>query len=259
MKVHPKKRSTVSAIARQAAVWGFSAGYLPALVLSCSVIGRDARSSWAPKMSRGWGQAALFLAGVKLEFTERARHALSARKPRVLTFNHASTLDVLVGAGLLPDGGVLALKKEMRDLPLLGSACAAMGSIVLDRGNRERAYASLKESGSRIQEERLQVLISPEGTRSDDGSLGRFKLGAFHLAAAAEVPILPIVLHGYADIWPRRELAPRPGTAVVDVLPEYVLTSTEPETLRVAADSLREAYQDALKLGPPATNPKRST
>jgi 1-acyl-sn-glycerol-3-phosphate acyltransferase len=202
-------------------------------------------------MARGWGWTVSRLAGVRIEYTEAARRALDAREARVLTFNHGSTLDVPVGAALLPEGGVLAIKEEMRALPLLGPACAAMGSIFLDRSDRERAYASLQISARRIQDEKLQVLIAPEGTRSPDGDLGRFKLGAFHLAFVAQVPILPLVIHGSAQIWPRGQIAPDGGTVIVDILPEVYVEAGDPHALRALADKLRDAYSNALHHGPP--------
>lgn len=199
---------------------------------------------------RGWGKAVTRICGVRVRFTAPAKDALSQRVPRVMTFNHSSTLDVLVGSSLLPDGGVLVLKAEFRKLPLLGSAAAALGSIFLDRGNRKKAYASLEIACERIVRERLQVLMAPEGTRDNEGSMGRFKLGAFHLAHASGAKILPIVMHGHAACWPRGQFTPSRGTVTVDVLPEYTLTDGTPEGLRVAADALREAYIAALSSPP---------
>ena len=248
-----EKRKTIvtpSGMLKQAAAWSFSLAYLPTLVATCSMISAERRSTVGPQMARGWGWTVARLAGVKIRHTAAARAALMTRKPRVLTFNHGSTIDVPLGASLLPDGGVLALKAEMREMPLLGAGCVALGSIFLERSNRDSAYATLQESSRRIQTERLQVLIAPEGTRAEDGQLGRFKLGAFHLAYEAKAPILPIVFHHAAEVWPREYLAPIGGTVTVDILPEFVLTDGTPDGFRGAADKLREDYQASLDAGP---------
>jgi 1-acyl-sn-glycerol-3-phosphate acyltransferase len=47
-------------------------------------------------------------------------------------------------------------------------------------------------------------MMFPEGTRSRDGKLQRFKPGAFELALDEEVPILPIVISGTHDALPKR-------------------------------------------------------
>ena len=244
-----QNKITGLSLLKQTVAWIFTLLYMPILIVACMVVSRQRRSSLGPKLTRGWGWSVARLAGVKIEYTDQARLALSQRIARVLTFNHNSTLDVPVGASLLPDGGVLALKAEMRTMPILGRACVALGSIFLDRANRENAYATLRESARRIQMETLQVLIAPEGTRSDDGQLGRFKLGAFHLAHEAQVPILPVVLHGAAEIWPRGHLAPFGGTVMIDVLPEFLVSDGTPENIRMIADQLREDYFTALTAG----------
>lgn len=249
---HPPKKQKITLLSlfKQLIVWIFSLFYLPFLIIICLCISKKKRSSLGPQLTRGWGWTVARLAGVKIQYTDQALKALMHRKARVLTFNHGSTLDVPIGASLLPDGGVLALKAEMRSMPLLGMAGAALGSIFLDRGNRENAYATLNESVKRIQEETLQVLIAPEGTRSNDGQLGRFKLGAFYLAYEAQVPILPIVLHKTTEIWPRGYLAPFGGTVIIDVLPEFTLTDGTSEGIRQTADQLRHDYQTALTTDP---------
>jgi len=241
---------TPSMIARQSVGWSFSAFYLPVMVAVCGLSRKAKRTSRGPAWARKWGRTMSRIAGVDLRFTEAAKKALSVRRARVMTFNHGSTLDVLVGAALLPDGGVLVVKEEMRKMPFMGAATVAMGSVFLDRGDRERAYASLQKAAVRIVEEELQVLIAPEGTRAQDGTVGRFKLGAFHLAHIAQVPILPVVMHGNAELWPPTQLAPTRGGVVVDVLPEVRVGNGDPEGLRAAADSLRGRYLEALASGP---------
>ena len=142
------------------------------------------------------------------------------------------------------------LKREFRRLIFIGQAAAISGSLFLDRGDRDKAYASLMAAAERIRNEKLQPVIAPEGTRSRDGVMGRFKLGAFHLAHRAEVPILPVVMHGNAALWPPGQFAPTRGTVVVDVLPEFRLEDGSPDALRVAANQLRDRYVDALAAGP---------
>ncbi len=243
-------RITPSMIARQSVGWTFSAVYLPTMVAACGLGSKAKRVARGPAWARGWGRSMMRIAGVDLTFTDAARQALEQRKARVLTFNHGSTLDVLVGACLLPEGGVFVLKEEMRKMPFMGPALVAMGSVFLDRGDRERAYASLQDAAQRIVNEELQVLIAPEGTRAADGTLGRFKLGAFHLAHIAQVPILPVVMRGNAEIWPPSQLGPTRGGVVVDVLPETRVSEGGPDGLRAAADSLHARYVDALAAGP---------
>ena len=235
---------------RQVFTWTFTAVYVPGIIVICLFASHKKRTIIGPKLVRGWGKTILFNARVRVVRTPRAQAILATREPRVLTFNHSSTLDVPLGASLLPEGGVLVVKDEMRTIPFMGQGLAALGTLFLNRGNREQAYASLEKAGERIGRESLQVLIAPEGTRSQDGNLQPFKRGAFHLSHVSGAPIHPVVLHGCTTVWPMGKFAPIPGTVTIDVLPPMNVTDGSPEGLNAAADRLRGYYADALEAGP---------
>jgi 1-acyl-sn-glycerol-3-phosphate acyltransferase len=55
------------------------------------------------------------------------------------------------------------------------------------------------------------VMIFPEGGRSPDGSVQRFKPGAFRLAASLATPVLPVTITGGYASWPPGRALPRPG------------------------------------------------
>jgi 1-acyl-sn-glycerol-3-phosphate acyltransferase len=59
------------------------------------------------------------------------------------------------------------------------------------------------------------VMIFPEGERTKDGRLGRFKLGAFRLAVALGVPVLPVTITGGHDAWPPGRVWPRPRAMAI--------------------------------------------
>lgn len=63
------------------------------------------------------------------------------------------------------------------------------------------------------------VMIFPEGGRSLDGRLGRFKLGAFRLAANVGVPVLPVTIAGGHEAWPPARTLPRPGRMTITYHP----------------------------------------
>jgi 1-acyl-sn-glycerol-3-phosphate acyltransferase len=63
------------------------------------------------------------------------------------------------------------------------------------------------------------VMIFPEGERSADGTMGRFKLGAFRLAASLGVPVLPVTIAGGHASWPRGRMLPRPARMTITYHP----------------------------------------
>jgi len=63
------------------------------------------------------------------------------------------------------------------------------------------------------------VMIFPEGGRSLDGRLGRFKPGAFRLACTLGVPLLPVTIVGGHESWPPGRMLPRPGRLTITYHP----------------------------------------
>jgi 1-acyl-sn-glycerol-3-phosphate acyltransferase len=55
------------------------------------------------------------------------------------------------------------------------------------------------------------LMIFPEGGRSPDGRLQRFRPGAFRLACSLGVPVLPVTIIGGHEAWPPGRALPRPG------------------------------------------------
>lgn len=103
----------------------------------------------------------------------------------------------------------------------------------------------------RLLEAGAAVMIFPEGGRSPDGRLQHFKLGAFRLAAAHGVPVLPVTLAGGSNSWPPDRLLPRPGRITVSYHPVLrVGLARDPKAAaRDLADRARAAIASALPAG----------
>jgi 1-acyl-sn-glycerol-3-phosphate acyltransferase len=119
----------------------------------------------------------------------------------VIISNHQSIIDILL-IDCLRYRFKWISKIENINVPVLGWYLRMAGYITVNRGNEEskaemltKSYLCLKRGTS--------VMIFPEGTRSTDKEIGFFKRGAFQLAIQADVPILPILIDGTADILPR--------------------------------------------------------
>ncbi len=163
---------------------------------------------------RVWGPLGLAAAGIRLEIAGAERLAL---RPAVFVINHQSGIDPLLVCALLRRDFVGVAKAELRRNPLLGPALAFAGVLFIDRFDRGRALEQLAP-GVALLHRGIAVALAPEGTRSPGRAPGRFKKGAFHLARAAGVPLVPIVIHGAAQVLPRGGWWMRPGRVGVDVL-----------------------------------------
>ncbi len=96
------------------------------------------------------------------------------------------------------------------------------------------------------------VMIFPEGERSPDGRVQRFKPGAFRLAASLAAPVLPVTIAGGHDAWPPGRLLPRPRRITIT----YHRTLHPDPSLgprQAAGDLARRAYAAVVSALPDAT------
>ncbi len=131
----------------------------------------------------------------------------------------------------------------------MGRFNLAMGMIPVQRGTADLdaldVVVELLRGGAVIG-------MFPEGTRSVDGRLYRFRSGMGRMAAAAEVPIVPVGMTGMADVWPRGQTAPevrRPDRGVVGVHfgPPVVLPDDSPRSRRQATAAVHAAVADLCR------------
>jgi 1-acyl-sn-glycerol-3-phosphate acyltransferase len=151
------------------------------------------------------------------------REVLDAARPCVFVGNHQSFLDVVTFGSIFPKRTVSAGKREIGRIPIFGWFYRLSGNLVIDRGNPRGARDSLEEAARTIREEGVSVWFMPEGHRNTGPELLPFKTGAFRLALAAGVPVVPIVAEPLEVIADTRRRLARPGALRVTVL-EPILT-----------------------------------
>ena len=161
------------------------------------------------RLTKFWSRAVLSLAGVRVRVTGSDRVDWS--QPVVVVANHQSWFDVFALAAWMPGNGRFVAKQELAAIPIFGRAWKACGHISLDRSDRTRAIASLRSVAQRVREEKLAVILFPEGTRSPDGRMQPFKKGAFVLALDTGVPVVPIGISGSREVMPKGSFRIRSG------------------------------------------------
>lgn len=194
----------------------------------------------------------LALAGVDVRILSGAEHLWSAR-PCVFFFNHQSKLDPIIVMRLLRSGFTGVAKKETANVPVFGQFFRLAGVAFIDRGNTSQARAALAPAVAKLREERVSLVIAPEGTRSPTPRLGPFKKGAFHIAMQAGVPVVPIVIHNAGEVMWRGSQTLHGGTVEVTVLPPADTSAWSPHTIDEHVAEVRAMYLDSLaEPAPPA-------
>jgi len=166
--------------------------------------------------------------------------------PAIYVTNHTSALDIFISMAICPYGGCGIGKKEVVRIPFFGWAYWLSGHLLIDRGNREKAVASMNKLSKFVNDKKLSIWIWPEGTRSMDGKLIPFKKGFVHLALATGLPIIPVIFHGAHKRWPAKTMKFYPGEVRVEVLDPIKTDDWTKETIDKHIEEVKGLMSEAL-------------
>lgn len=194
-------------------------------------------------MMAGMGDFGTAAAGIQLAV--KGEEHLWSHRPAVFILNHQSNADFLIAAKLIRKGARGVAKKELQKMPIIGQMLMASGTIFLDRADKEKSIEALKPAVESLKSG-TSVVIFPEGTRSYDYTLGKFKKGAFHLAMQAGVPLVPIVLKNAHDAMPRGSNIFKPTLVEVVVFPPVLTNDWTPENMNERIEEVRNLFLKEL-------------
>ncbi len=220
---------------------------LTPFILLCMLAGlRDpiiAIGQWAMRAGRR-------ILGIRLEVSGIER--LDPRTPSVYMPNHLSFLDGPLLEMLIPGAARIILKKPVLRIPIVGTAMRFVGFVPVDRKGEEGGKKSIARAAAMMRQRGYSFLIFPEGTRSRDGKLQRFRRGGFFLALETGAPIVPVAVRGTFGLMPKGQRYARRGTVRVEFLEPVPVTGFTRETMDKLMEVVRSAIASALGERPEA-------
>jgi len=176
---------------------------------------------------------------------------LTAQRPAVFLFNHRNNFDVFMVAALVKDNWTGVAKKELAGNPLAGTLGRLLDAAFVDRDDTAAAVAAL-EPVEEAARKGLSVVIAPEGSRLDVAGVGPFKKGAFRIAMATGLPLVPIVIRNADSVAGRNATTLHPGTVDVAVLPPVSVADWTLANLEAKIEQIRGNYLELLADWPTA-------
>lgn len=166
------------------------------------------------------------------------------KKPYVIVINHNSMVDI-ISLYFVPLNFRWVSKQEVFRIPFIGPMLWMHGDIAIQRGRATESMKKVIRDGKMWLNRDVSVAIFPEGTRSKNGEIQRFKGGAFVLAKEAGVDILPVVMDGTTKVFKKgffnwRHLL---TVKVLQPIPAEKVAATDPSDM---AKEVQDIMTEAL-------------
>lgn len=169
---------------------------------------------WGYYPAHWWGRlfCILTLVRVRVKGTEN----IEKGKSYVFVANHQGAYDIFSIYGYLPHQFRWMMKAALRSIPLVGLACERSKQIYVDNSSPS-ALRHTMEKAEDVLRHGISVVVFPEGARTFNGKMRRFKRGAFMLATEFGLPLVPVTIDGAFQVLPRTRKIPHWGTITLTI------------------------------------------
>ena len=204
----------------------------------------DSSSNLSHKVSSLWGRWLCTLNGIQVD-VEGLEH-LQQDQAQILIANHQGFFDIFALSGFLPLQIRWMAKSSLFKIPFVGWSITASGYIPVDRSNRKKSYQAFLTTIEKLKAGN-SIVIFPEGTRSEDGTIGPFKKGSLLLSVRSGAPLVPVTLLGTGSIIKKGSCIIKPGRVQIIISPplssQAVKDDKEENVLRTLRDIICKNYE----------------
>ena len=199
------------------------------------------------RCARAWAWLILTTTGVRVEASGVDR--LEASRSYVLAANHQSIYDIPIVFATVPLQLRIVAKASLGRFPFLGWHLSRTGHVLVDRKN---PGAGIVKRMARLVGGARSLIVFPEGTRSVDGAVARFKGGMFLLAIESGIPIVPVSIARSRYVMKKGRLMTCPGRVTLTVHQPIETAGITREGARDLADRVREIVRSGVDEPAPA-------
>lgn len=198
---------------------------------------------WGYYPAHWWAKCWCWLAFVRV--TVRGSENISQGQSYVFVANHQSAYDIFSIYGYLGHQFRWMMKKSLEKIPFVGYSCRIAGHIYVDNSS-PAAVRHTMEKAERQLAGGMSVVVFPEGSRTKDGHVHRFRRGAYLLAMEFGLPVVPVTVDGAYRILPPTALLMRPGHIILTIHKPIPPAADGSHDLQQLMDLSRRAIVSAL-------------
>lgn len=163
---------------------------------------------WGYYPPKWWSRITCWIALCRIKSS--GHENLDPKQSYVFVANHQGSFDIFLTYGFLNQNIKWVQKQSLRNIPFVGTASEKAGHVFVDNTSAATRSNTIKAAKEQISDG-VSIMMFPEGARTMNGKMGRFKKGAFHIAHDMELPIVPLTINGPYDILKKKSLIITPG------------------------------------------------
>jgi 1-acyl-sn-glycerol-3-phosphate acyltransferase len=206
----------------------------------------DRTGDFAHRCARAWAWLILRTTGVRVQVTGLQR--LDPARTYVFAANHQSIYDIPIVFTSLPYQLRIVAKQSLGRIPFMGWHLSMAGHLLVDRS---KPGAGVVKKMAKMVDQHHSLIVFPEGTRSVDGVVQRFKGGSFVLALDSGVPVVPVSISGSSHVMKKGRLMVCPGRVRVTVHDPIETTGIARDGVRELVERVRDVVSREVSSAPP--------
>lgn len=169
---------------------------------------------WGYYPAQLWSRLFCILSFVRIEV--QGRENINSKTSYVFVANHQGAYDIFLIYGYLNHNFKWMMKKSLRNIPFVGKACEAAGHIMVDNSSPHKLKETMEKAENTLKDG-MSLVVFPEGARTLDDHIHRFKKGAYQLAVEFNLPVVPLTIDGAYYIMKRGTYTVKPGKIVLTI------------------------------------------
>jgi 1-acyl-sn-glycerol-3-phosphate acyltransferase len=204
----------------------------------------DGRGFWAHRCAQLWARLILATSGVRIRLHGDGMPPV--RESCIFVANHSSIYDVPILFTALPRQLRIMAKAALGYVPFIGWHLHRSGHVLVNRTN---PGAGIFKRMQRMARSGASLIVFPEGSRTKDGAVHRFKGGIFLLAIENGLPIVPVSIVGSRIVMPKGRFMVCPAIVDVTVHAAIPTRGLSRDDARALAERVRGVVGSAVPAG----------